>query len=468
MYILGLHSTNSLHDPTAALLKDGQLLCMIEQERLSRNKRAFEESPTDAIAACLDYAHISMDELDAVAVGWDTPLFARLNNEIYDENAFWERNFPLERFPRRRLPKLYFINHHLAHAASAFWCSGFERAAIIIIDGNGETQATSIGVGTPDGLHMLAKLDVTQSLGYFYAEASSWAGLSFWDAGKLMGLACYGQPNQPMPLTITPAGYSFAGLHATGEELSGQILQQRAMLRQHFRRKNYPFSQGDTREIMAYANFAASVQHSLEEAILQLSRATRRQTGEEYLVMAGGVAMNCSMNGRLLRSRIFKDVYVPPVPYDAGVSLGAALVVQQQLGGIRAGAFCLDHAYWTPPIPEHSCEKAIGESGLTAQLLDEETLIERVVAHMTSGHFVGWFNGRAEVGQRALGARSIIGDPRQRSQLVRLNTLKGREIWRPIAPSILKEYTRDIFGTELPRIANFMLSAWPVRQEVQH
>jgi carbamoyltransferase len=441
---------------------------MIEQERLSRHKRAFEEPPTDAIAACLDFAHITLDDLDAVAVGWDIPAYAQANNETYNEQAFWERNFPLECFPRTRLPDLYFINHHLAHAASAFWVSGFERAAIIIIDGNGETQATSIGIGTPDGLHMLAKLDITQSLGYFYAEASAWAGLSYWDAGKLMGLACYGQANQHMPITITPTGYRFPGARPVSQDVSSQILQQRSFLRQYFRHTNYPFCAGDKREIMAYANFAASAQHALEEAVLQLLRVTRQQTDEEYLVMAGGVAMNCSMNGRLLRSHIFKDIYIPPVPYDAGVSLGAALVVQQRLEGIQAGAFRLDHAYWTPPIPEQQQQQAILQSGMEAQSLDEETLLERVVAHMEAGHFVGWFQGRAEVGQRALGARSIIGDPRQRSHLIRLNTLKGREIWRPLAPSILEEYTHDIFGTELPPLANFMLSAWPVRQDVQH
>ncbi len=468
MYILGVNS--GPHDTAAALIKDGQLVCMIEQERLSRRKKAFGEAPVDAIKACLGYANISLEDIHTIAVGWDVPFAAKNLNMTYDERTFSQWLLPSDQISYVHIPPLHFVPHHLAHAASAFWTSGFDRAAILIIDGAGETKSTTTAIGSSSGIHPLFEWSMVQSLGVFYSMASEWAGLSFWDAGKLMGLAAYGHPDYPMPLVPSSDGYTFLGAPKPFRRIVRHEMQQRSVLEPHFF-QTYPFAPnraGDKSEIMAYANFAASVQKALEEAVTQLAHVTCKQAETTNLIIVGGVALNCTLNGYLSRSRQFNDIYVPPFPHDAGVSLGAALMLHHQLNQntvVRLPR--LEHAYWAPPLQDHDVSTTIQASGLPAQELDEMELVKRVAKHLSNGYLVGWLHGRAEVGQRALGARSILGDPRQRSQLVRINRLKGREIWRPLAPSILEEYAADVFGPDLPSITDFMLAAWPIRTEIQ-
>lgn len=464
MFILGVNT--GPHDGSAALLHDGALVVMAEQERLSRRKRAFGESPAAAIRSCLDAAGICLSEVAEVAVGWDVPYLTMVEGSNFDPKRFRDWLFPAEIFGSPHEPPLRFVPHHLAHAASALWTSGADRAAVLIMDGRGETQATTIAEGTSRDIVVLREWDSLQSLGHFYGFAAEWAGLSVWDAGKLMGLAAYGRSGQRVPLIHTPDGYDMPGRPVPHERVAYRYFQLRSYLRKFFAAENYPYGEGDMTEPMAYADFAASVQHALEEVVLNLATIAKRLTGADRLVLAGGVGLNCTMNGMLARSGTFADLYVPPVPHDAGVSLGAALIAYRERSGTASSMMPvngrLDHAFWGPAPAVDEVRSALSTAGLHGVPLPEAELVRQVADHLVAGRLVGWWQGRSEVGQRALGARSILCDPRHRRNLARLNTVKGREIWRPLAPSVLAEHVTELFGQQLPSPADFMLCAWPV------
>jgi carbamoyltransferase len=464
MLILGVNS--GPHDGSAALLRDGELVAMVEQERLSRRKHALGESPADAIAACLRIGGVMLDDVDVIAVGWDMLQMWGRHAMPRDRAAYDAWLLPPEQLPRAVTPPIAFIRHHEAHAASALWMSGLDRAVALVMDGSGEGEATTISVATGSGLSRLAEWDISQSLGNFYGLAAEWAGFSFWGPGKLMGLAPYGRPIETMPLHATPMGYAFANSRPPHPLWHRRFLQHRALLLRCFR-DLYPFSPGDGSEAMAYARFAASVQDALEQAIFQLVRIARERTGADTIVLAGGVALNCTFNGKLARSGLFRDVFVPPFPHDAGVGLGAALIVDRQRRGDEAPSRRLPHAYWGESNTPCDVDAALGSIGLPARRLAEAELTQCVAAHLAAGHTIGWSQGRAEVGPRALGARSILADPRQRRHLVHLNHVKGREVWRPLAPSVQVEYADALFAGDLPAPTDFMLAACQVRPEAQ-
>jgi carbamoyltransferase len=461
-YVLGVNT--GPHDASAALLRDGELVAMVEQERLSRNRHAFGESPRDAIAACLAEADIGLEAVAELAVGWDVPMLVEIEGGSFDERRFAQW---LVGTDARRAPPLRYVGHHLAHAASGFYTSGLSEAAILVIDGRGEAVATTLAVGGPAGIEIIRTWGTDQSIGHLYGWASEWAGLTMWGTGKLMGLASYGRAGQPVPLAPSNDGYAIADAPPPGGSHPHHFVQLRSRLRNGFRRHNFPYCEGDLLEPMAHADFAASVQQALEEVILSLATLARRETGYSALVLGGGVALNCTANGRLIRSGTFDEVWIPPFPHDAGVSLGAALVADRALSGSRAVARRLPHARWGPAT-------AAVDDALLARLarcevvrLGDSQLAEAVAQHLEEGRLVGWWQGRAEVGQRALGARSILCDPRRRDALVRTNLVKGREIWRPLAPAVLADRAGELFASPLPAAADFMLAALPVREEAR-
>lgn len=464
MYILGVNS--GWHDSAAALLKDGRLVALVETDRVSRQKNAMMERPAQAIAACLRHAGITLDEVETVAVGWDEPVTMAQNKEDYHPDRFAEALLPADILPHRQRPPVRFVAHHLAHAESGLWGSGFGRAAMLVVDGRGETQSTSLAAGGPDGFEWFGEMDISQSLGNFYGHAADWAGFTFWGPGKLMGLASYGRAEESMLLKVVESGYEFAGSSPSSSDVKEQSKAQRKLVFDYFA-SLYPFNGGDPSDIMAHANFAATIQAALEAAVFRLAEIVRDRSGCEDLVITGGVGLNCTMNGRLVRSGMFRDVYVPPVTFDTGVSLGAALAVAREAGyGGASGS--LDHAYHGIEPSDSDIERALHGAGLSAPQLPDEELFNRVAAYLADGKVVGWFNGRAEIGQRALGARSMLCDPRDRRRLVRVNKVKGREVWRPLAPSVLEEYYNMLFEGPAPRIADFMLAALPVRQDARH
>jgi carbamoyltransferase len=464
-YVLGVNS--GPHDTSAALLRDGELVAMIEQERFCRKRHAIHEPPREAIVACLAQEGINLEDIAEIAVGWDVPELMEIEGVgDFDEGEF--RAWLLgDMHGLDNSPPLRFVKHHIAHAASAFYTSGMKEAAILVLDGGGETAATTLAIGGPGGIEVIETWGKHLSLGYLYGSASDWVGLSIWGAGKLMGLASYGQASQPVPLAPLAHGYTIVGAPSAKAPTASHMSSLRNRLWAGFSKKNYPFCQGEPDDAMAYADFAASIQAALEEVILNLAATARRESGSSNLVMAGGVALNCTANGAVVRSGIFDQVWVPPVPHDAGVSLGAAFVAAHAARGAQGARSRLPHAFWSPDTGRPDASVMASLSGCEVTQYAEAQLAEVVAQQLESGKLVGWWQGRAEVGQRALGARSILCDPRRRQTLMRTNRVKGREAWRPLAPAVLAEHVGSIFDGPLPPIADFMLAAWPVREQAR-
>lgn len=458
-YVLGVNT--GPHDGSAAVLRDGRLIAMLEQERISRNRYAQGESPAAAIAACMQYAGIGLADLRTIAVGWDVPRLCTVEGVRYDRTEFLRWMLGSLWDGRERVT-LRYVDHHMAHAASAFYTSGFQRAAILIADGRGETVATSLAVGGPAGIEVIKAWGVEASLGHIYGWVADWIGLSHWGAGKLMGLAAYGRAEQPVPLVATADGYLVVGGPSSDTPTRQQFMLSRSRTRAYLRTAAAPFEPGSADDVMAYADLAASMQRALEDSILSLARLARRLTNADQLVMAGGVALNCSANGRLQRSGLFDEVWVPPFPNDAGVSIGAALVADHEISTVPPNP-SLAHAFWAPNLPTFDASSLESLNAFDIEQHDDRSLPEVVAEYLADGLVVGWCQGRAEVGQRALGARSILCDPRSRHAVARVNHLKGRESWRPLAPALLSADFRHFFDGDPGRLSDFMLAAWPVR-----
>jgi carbamoyltransferase len=356
------------------------------------------------------------------------------------------------------------VRHHLAHAASAFWPSGFDESAILVIDNRGEDCSTTLAYATRDGIDILATYPVEHSLGLYYRIATQYAGLYSKDgnAGKLMGLASYGRPSYNVALGCGPHGPEWRGVppaSTSGRELPPE---RTAQLLRYFRENAYPYTVGLKEDITAYVDFAASVQAAVEKTILRLTQELHRRTSSANLCLAGGVALNCTANGRIAAEGPFGNVFVQPMASDAGVGLGAAYEVARRVAPENFGPQPMRHALLGPQYDDDYIGRVLVDNNIRADKLTAESLVAKTATAIADGAVVGWHQGRAEAGPRALGGRSLLGDPRHRKTLVRLNTVKQREMWRPLAPSVLaSEYDKYFTGTPNP----FMIIAAQVRPE---
>lgn len=468
LWVAGLN--HGAHDSSASLLRNGQLVAAIEQERFSRKKRAIDQPPVQALRWCLEHAGISLHDLAAIALGSDldvlgtwmgiTPEQRRAQLPLDDPH----RLLPASVFGDGPRPPIIPVRHHLAHAASCFWPSGFPEAAILVIDNRGEDSSTTLAVASSDGIETLVSYPVEHSLGLYYRIATQYAGLYTQDgnAGKLMGLASYGKPIYDTALRYGPQGPQWQGVPAateTGRALPPQRTQQ---LLAYFTEHCYPYAAGLSQDITSYVDFAASVQNALEETILGLASDLHERTGLANLCVAGGVGLNCTANGRLATESPFENIFVQPMAHDAGVGLGAAYEVSRQLDAQRFAPQQMRHAQWGPEYSEAEIQAVLEDHGLPYKRLETDELVAQVAASIAGGAIVGWHQGRAEVGPRALGGRSILADPRRRDSLVRLNTIKRREMWRPLAPSVLAT-AFDTYFTGGPN--PFMIVAAQVKPE---
>jgi carbamoyltransferase len=454
---------------------------MVEAERITRSKRAWRASPAPAIDECLNCAGITWSDLTAVAVGWDVPELMKMRGLVYSDQTFkrWLRDASADpavifggnaggpqSFRDEGGPQIVFVPHHLAHAVSGFHFSGLQDAAVVVADGTGETEAVTLWHARSGELAPLSQWPNSKSLGRYYGNAAEWAGLGYFDGGKLMGLASYGAADQPVPLVDRDGDILFED--AEGKPLAeqlpgpgdgGQWL--RGQLSAYFDHCCYPYVRGEGSEIMAYSGFAASVQKSLERTMLGLCRRACALAGSRALVLAGGVAANCSMTGQLLRSGEFATVYVPPFPYDAGVAVGAAVHVARRFQPEPPESTLLTTAALGPAEPGQRIQ--VQHDAFACRELEPADLPRHVARLIADGNVVCWFQGRAEVGQRALGGRSILADPRVRANVARVNQLKGREIWRPLAPSVHEDGWDLLFDCPVHAVHTFMLAAEPVR-----
>lgn len=466
-WVLGLN--HGAHDAAAALLRDGEIVSLVEQERLSRRKRADNESPASAALWCLQSSSISLADVAQVALGSDHDALAKWlglteeerTQQLPFDSAAWL--YPEQVFGGVKPKRQVSYPHHLAHAASAFWPSGFDRAAILVVDAMGEDCATTIAVGETNGIRILETFPIADSLGYFYEAATRYAGFKSSEAGKLMGLAPYGKPLHRLPLAFEdgPIWRDVARIPGSGRAM---IRARRDLLMRHFADHCYPFvSRSPKDTALAFANFAASAQSALEECIVSLATRAMTLAGCDRLVLAGGVALNCSANGALWRRASANDLYVQPMANDAGVALGAALLSfdAEVLSDKRA---TMSHAYWGPKAEEAEIRAALSVQGISVTRLPRLELYTATARILANGGLVAWHQGRCEVGPRSLGARSLLADPRKRDSLIRVNTAKQREMWRPLAPAVIEECFSTYFvGKPNP----FMIIAAEVREDAR-
>lgn len=467
MYVLGL---TTLGDSAAALLADGQIVAAAEEERFSRRKH-HSGFPYHALQYCLAEGGIKIADVAHIGLYWKPWILrhkafqalkaAVISPEMFKARAdrgvaqIGESYLGMLRHPqliRKHFGpgnfQFHFLEHHQCHAASAFFVSGFETAAIMTWDGTGEDTTTLFSRGDDNRLKVLKRIKLPHSLGQFYSAVTNFIGFDMFggDEWKVMGLAAYGQPTH----------YDFFAdrvLTINGNQdfkLNIRVLD-------HHLAKHYQFSEEIIRELgpprqpdedlnERHWNIAASAQKILEDTALYLLRGLHELTGEENLCMAGGVAFNSVMNGRIMKESPFSNYFVQPAAGDAGCSLGAALLVHHHLLG-KPRHFKMEHAYYGPGFSSSKCAAALSKAGLAFQTLDDKELLPRVAKMLAEGAIIGWFQGRMEFGPRALGNRSFIADPRRADMRELLNRkVKLREWFRPLAPSLKEEVSSEFFG----------------------
>ena len=471
MRILGISAF--YHDSAAALVVDGHIVAAAQEERFTRKKHD-SRFPRHAVRYCLEESGIKLEQIDHV-VFYDKP-FLKFERLLETYLAFVPRGFrsfrmalpvwikeklfqkrllrqELERFARDYdwESRLLFCEHHQSHAASAFFASPFDEAAILTMDGVGEWATTSVGIGRANTLQMTKEIHFPHSLGLLYSAFTYYTGFKV-NSGeyKVMGLAPYGEPRFAQTILdhlvdLKPDG-SFqldqdyfdycTGLRMTNDRFDALF--------------GGPARRPDELLTQRHMDLAASVQAVTEEVVTRLARGVADDTGAKNLCLAGGVALNCVANGKLLRDACFERLWVQPAAGDAGGALGAALAAYYlHRNAPRTLANTLDGmqgSYLGPAFSQHDVERRLTEVGAVFDLMDEPSLLDATTAALTEEKAVGWFQGRMEFGPRALGNRSILADPRSPSMQKTLNLrVKYRESFRPFAPSVLREDTQDWF-----------------------
>ncbi|MBC7933708.1 MAG: carbamoyltransferase [Rubrivivax sp.] len=488
MYILGISAY--YHDSAACLVRDGEVVAAAQEERFTRKKHD-HRFPASAVEFCLKHARITPAELDHVAF-YDKPLikFERLLETYLDYAPRGLRSFlmAMPLWLREKLwireqigrgagfaGKVLFTEHHESHAASAFFPSPFESAAVLTMDGVGEWATSSYGYGKGNELHLLAELHFPHSLGLLYSAFTYYTGFKV-NSGeyKVMGLAPYGEPRYVQTildelidlrddgsLRLNMKYFNFA---------AGLTMTSAAFDRLFGGPPRAPESEVTQREM----DLARSVQEVTEEAMLRMARHVHKETGEKNLCLAGGVALNCVGNGRILREGPFERVWIQPAAGDAGGSLGAALSVWHQYLGnerrvedvCRGRADGMNGAYLGPEFSSDEIEEFLLTSGARYRRVEHLELAETVARQLADEKVVGWFQGRMEFGPRSLGARSILGDPRSPRMQSQMNLkIKFRESFRPFAPSVLRERASEYF--ELDCDSPYMLLVAPVREHLR-
>lgn len=493
MYILGINAYHA--DSSAAIFKDGLLIAATEEERFKRIKH-WAGFPSEAIAFCLKEAGITLSEVDHIAIGRNP--YAKLSRKILyllknpgggirvvkDRLSNAKKVSSLESEFKALDPsvsarviksRIHQVEHHRSHLASAFFASPFEKAAILSIDGSGDFTTTMTATGMDNRMIVLDSVDFPHSAGLFYTAFTQLIGFPHYgDEYKVMGLAPYGEPKYVEALKdvllfgsngmFRLNGKYFrsgkSGIISYGEDHVPVVapLYSDCMIAKFGKpRKNEePLTQN-------HKDLAASVQRITEMLIFHILESLQKKTGLENICIAGGVAQNSVANGKLSRNTSFKNIYIPSAGHDAGISMGSALYVYHQvLGGPRQPP--VYSAFTGSRFSNEEIETYLRSRKIAYTRYSEEELYEVVADQLVNAGVVGWFNGRAEFGPRALGARSIIADPRRADAKDLLNAkIKRRESFRPFAPSILKEYVSEYF--EVTDEVPFMEKVFPIRPD---
>jgi carbamoyltransferase len=469
--ILGLSAF--YHDSAAALVEDGRIVAAAQEERFTRKKHD-SDFPSHAIEYCLGAARVGLSEVDYVAF-YDKP-FLKFERLLETYVAFAPKGFASFKMAipvwlreklfqkdllRRELQvfaaefdwvnKLLFAEHHQSHAASAFFPSPFEDAVVLTMDGVGEWATTSVGLGRGNDLAMIKEIHFPHSLGLLYSAFTYYTGFKV-NSGeyKVMGLAPYGEPKYAQTILD-----NLLDLKADGSfRLDQSYFEYCTGLRMTNGKFDALFGgqarSPEERLTQRHMDLAASVQAVLEETVLRLTRSLAAETGSKNLCLAGGVALNCVANGKVLRDCAFENIWVQPAAGDAGGALGAALcayhVHKDQPRQVSGTLDAMAGSYLGPAFAQADIERCLTAAGAIFTVLDNEEIVEKTAEELADGKAIGWFNGRMEFGPRALGARSILADPRSPIMQKTLNLkVKFRESFRPFAPSVLREDVADWF-----------------------
>ena len=471
MYILGINSV--YHESAACLIRDGEVVLAVEEERFNRMSHGKIASPANtallpyaAIDECLRAANISLNDCAHVGYSFDPAILQagaaawrasnpveptwKLNETSYQTLEGWQAFLGGVLGTKELLRakgfkgSFHYLSHHECHAASTFNVSPFEKAAVAVIDGIGEWASASLYLGNGKRLSKFKEYQFPNSIGFLWEKLSMYLGFSQYDASKVMGLAAYGDP--------TATRRQFEKLVIDGDELTvdASLLRHESPdfgpLERLFGLPRRTSRIGDATdpEVRGYVNVAAGLQRVTEERVLRILAAFDT---DEYrkLCLAGGVALNCAMNGRVVRERLFEDVFIQPASHDAGTALGAAMLVWNKILG-RERTYVMRNAYLGPAYSKDEIERELKASDLEYKAVGNIAVeVARLIA---DGKIVGWFNGRMEWGPRALGNRSLLADPRNQNIREVINVkVKHRELYRPFCPSVLAEHAAEWFAT---------------------
>ena len=497
MYILGINAYHG--NASAAIIADGRLVAAVEEERFNRVKYA-AGFPSAAIRYCLDAAGITLSEVDHIAIPRNP--WARLGTKLLYAMRMpsfaRERAKVMARFvgipealaqafdmaPEKIRATYHRIEHHQAHLASTFFVSPFEQAALLSADGLGDFASTMWGTGRGNRMSIDGAIAFPHSLGLYYTAVSQYLGFrKFGDEYKVMGLAAYGEPaylDEFRKIVTTNGGVGFRlGLkyfkhHRTGPDMTwsdaGKTPEIGAMFSDYMAERLGPARDPAAPVEKVHRDGAATLQARLEEVLFEMLRALHARTKQKAVCLAGGVAFNCVANGKIFDETPFEQIFVQPAAGDAGLAIGAAYFVHHQTLG-QPRSFVMKDAYWGPGYTSEQILAAVSTSrlqgeGMEISELHESEIAKEAAKEIAAGKILGWFQGRAEWGPRALGNRSIVADPRRPDMKDILNArIKHREMFRPFAPSVLAEATGEYFEKSDP--SPFMTQAYSVRPEMR-
>ena len=483
------------HDSAAALLRDGEIVAAAQEERFSRRKHD-ARFPQHAIRYCLGEAGTMLSDIDEI-VFYDKPLvkFERLletylsyaprgfrsflaampiwlKEKLYLKETLKRELCEIGDMKRNMLPNLLFAEHHQSHAASAFYFSPYDRAAVLCLDGVGEWATTSVWRGDGADLEALWEIDFPHSLGLLYSAFTYFTGFRV-NSGeyKLMGLAPYGEPKYVDLIFDNLLDLKDDGTFRLDMEYFNYCTGLTMTNERFDRLFGGPPRQAESDVTQREMDIAASIQRVTEEVVLRLARTVHRETGERALCLAGGVALNCVANGRIIREGPFEDIWIQPAAGDAGGALGAAAIAwfRNHDGKRRTannGSDAMHGSYLGPRFSRDEIVECLERAGAVYEELPDTELFPRLATILDAEKVVGWFQGRMEFGPRALGGRSIIGDPRSANMQSVMNLkIKYRESFRPFAPSVLAHRVSDYFDIE--KDSPYMLVVGPVKDELR-
>jgi carbamoyltransferase len=522
-YILGISGT--WHDSTAALVKDGKLIAALEEERLSRVKHDSSPFPLRAIKKLLESEKITLDDISHVAIGWNYNRYVHTENSKSPDSLFFEKmdskfakkkSIPASKVVRRNLPeknkkrfsvdmvndflstlkndynvsdvpKVIFVKHHLAHAASAYYPSGFNETTLtVVLDGYGDNEAASVWIGNSQKLKQVASMKLPNSIGWVYVAMTEFLGFRPNSGeGQVMGFSPYGEPNGPIEeervnklqevfddylyfkdgqIVVNPENLYYGEMVDGTKRITKSFAKKLADLGiapyQGSDQEVDPFSKKDR----PYANLAYVLQRTTDDVVAKLVEYYLAKFPEaKKVAIAGGVALNILSNGELISRKIIdsRNLYIQPAASDAGTAIGSALIVAEERGAVIDSE--MDHAFFGPTYEEKEIEKALVRDDISYEKVTGTEMIEAAAQSIKNKHAIAWFQGRSEVGPRALGARSILLNVFDNAASNSANTIKDRQPWRPSALSIIEEEAKDIFvGIDK---SPFMVVAFSVNPE---